>query len=175
MKARLLFFVVTGSLVAAATAQDARSSFDAFAPAAASTHWQPNPSLWRELTSGRSNAPVTLGESGLRASGPLLDAAATARRARGSKPGLGRTLLSVPVGIASLFVPQRMTKPPETGGSYFAWRQETASPWIHASAGAAVGPGLADNPITREPRNGWMNVTWRDERKPDLPPIPITP
>lgn len=173
MKTRLLLFALAGGLVAA-NAQEVSSSFNAFAPAAASPQWQPNPSLWRELTAGRTNPPVDVGQTGLRASGPLLDAAATARRARGERPGLGRALLSVPVGVASLFVPQRMPKTPEGGGKYLAWRGETSSPWIHASAGAPAGPGLADNPLTREPRNGLLNVGWRDERKPELPLRPTS-
>jgi hypothetical protein len=171
MKTWPMFFIVIGS-AAMLAAQEIQSNFDAYAPAIASEEWQPNPSLWRELTAGRTNPPVSVGGSGLRASGPLLDAAATARRARGTRPGLGRTLLSVPVGIASLFVPQPMPKAPESGGKYLAWRGETSSPWIHASAGAPTGPGLADNPITREPRNGLLNVSWRDERKPELPSRP---
>jgi hypothetical protein len=159
--------------IAVVTAQEANVQFNVLAPAQATAEWQPNPSLWRELTASRTNPPVHVGGTGLRASGPLLDAAATARRARGTKPSLSRTLLSVPVGIASLFVPHPMPKAPEDGGRYFAWRGQTFSPWIHASAGAANGLGLTDNPITREPRNGLVNVSWRDERKPEIPSRPI--
>jgi hypothetical protein len=28
---------------------------------------------------------------------------------------------------------------------------------------------MVDNPVTREPRNGLLNVSWRDERKPERP------
>jgi hypothetical protein len=168
MKTRLMLLALAGSL-AGLPAQEVQSTFDAFSPAQASPEWQPNPSLWRELTASRTNPPVSLGESGLRASGPLVDAWQTARRARGPRPSLRRSLLAIPTGLGSLIVPQPMPKPPEAGGRYLPWRENNPAPWVLASAGAAPGPGLADNPLTREPRNSLLNTTWRDERKPEIP------
>src|ERR1041384_3890838 len=127
MKTTLLLLIVVGVLTNAA-AEELQAQFDMFAPAKMSPSWKPNPELWSELRTTRTNPTVSVGGNEFRMRGPLVSAYQTARGRAGERPSLGEALIAIPIGVLSLFVPQPMPRPPESGGRYFAWG-ERAEAW----------------------------------------------
>jgi len=141
MKTLLLLLILACEFTRVAAADELQAQFDMFAPTEMSPNWKPNPALWRELRTTRTNPAVSVGGNEFRMSGPLVGAYQTARRSAGERPSLGETLIAIPIGVLSLFVPQPMPRPPESGGRYFAWG-ERAEAWGTQMGAAADGDGL---------------------------------
>ena len=138
---RILSLFTTVLAALAASAAESQLEFNLFDQATMSQHWKPNPALWRELTTTRTNLAIAVGSTEFRMSGPLVNAYQKSRKSAGERPSLGKTLISIPVEVLSLFVPQPMPRPPESGGRYFAWG-DRAEAWGTLMGAAADGDGL---------------------------------
>lgn len=134
--------LVIALVTLAARAEEAPKEFDIFTPSEMSKRWKPNNTLWRELTTTRSNLTASIPGTEMRMRGPLVEAYHAGRRSAGERPGVVQTLLAVPVGIVSLFVPQPMPRPPENGGRYFRWGERSEAWGTQMGAAADSGGGL---------------------------------
>lgn len=84
-------------------------------------------------------------------SGPLIEGVRGKRQS--SDASLGQKFLALPV--VNLLVPQRMPSPPDSGGSYFAWRNSNRS-WTEIASGAVA--GSSSNPAYNEPKTSLISL-----------------
>ncbi|MBI3878619.1 MAG: hypothetical protein HY301_00945 [Verrucomicrobia bacterium] len=121
-------------------------TFNILAPAQSTPEWKPNAEMWRALSTNRAPG-IPLGKSDYTARGPIVEGF------RGSK------WREVPRRFLSLFVPQKLAKPPGGGGpGYFAWKGESPHAWATVAGGGTVTGHAFTDPRTHEPDYGLISV-----------------
>jgi hypothetical protein len=129
-----------------ARAEDSMLRLDGSGNSRSGTQWDTSNAHWDQvLSETQSSQNVRLGKSDFVVTGPLIEG--FHRKQFSSDVSLGQRILAFP--IVNLFVPRRMPSPPGGTGRYFAWRGESARPWVSVSAGSP--PGSAFSSINNEP------------------------
>ena len=133
MNTRLLVVIFLSSMALSAPAEEAWYKPVLSVPADFATKWDTNSSLWKNLSTGRTNSSaVRINLGNFELSGPIIEGFRPRRHP--TDRNLGQKILDLPV--VCLLVPQRMPTPPGGGGRYFAWGKSNR-PWTSVAAGAA--------------------------------------
>jgi hypothetical protein len=115
------------------------------------------------FTAKRDPPVITLGKSGFNLSGSLV----YGFRPLPPQEDLTRAQRFLRLPLIRLFVPGPMPRPPETGGRYFAWRnEESPLPWTRAASRPAIIKGSESNPAVRdgpEIQKGILNIGFRKQ------------
>ena len=117
-----------------------------------------------QIFATRRDPPViSLGKSGFNLSGSL----AYGFRRLPPQEDLTRAQKFLRLPLIRLFVPGPMERPPETGGRYFAWRnEESPLPWTRAASRPATVKGPEVNPAVRDGpdiQKGQLNIGFRKQ------------